>query len=107
MRRTSQADPHDCHSYYRQAGGEHKPHWEAKHSFHSWILFGIIIGVALLQAIQVFFQTDVVWAAASIIIYVSLAMNSEGKSPPVFIAIILSACLMFVSLVSSIVSASC
>ncbi|ORY43255.1 hypothetical protein BCR35DRAFT_297473 [Leucosporidium creatinivorum] len=87
--------------YYRHPTGD-KPHWEAKHSMHSWIIFGIVLGVALLQAVQVFYQRDVVWAACSILLYVALCLNSEGKSPPVFIALVLSACLIFVSLVSSI-----
>jgi hypothetical protein len=62
----------------------------------------MVLGVALLQAVQVFYQRDVVWAACSILLYVALCLNSEGKSPPVFIALVLSACLIFVSLVSSI-----
>lgn len=96
-----QRSPLSSHRYYRHPLGD-KPHWEAKHSLHSWIIFGIVLGVALLQAVQVFFQRDVVWAACSILLYVALCLNSEGKSPPVFIALVLSACLIFVSLVSSI-----
>lgn len=106
--------------YERPSDAGGKPHWEREHSFHNvrtlvqasevtltllalqWIMFGIILGVAVIQSIVVFAQKDVVWCAASTYLAVALALQPEGKSPQIFIAIVLSAVAVCCALVSSI-----
>lgn len=87
--------------FFRPAHGQ-GGHWEKEHSLHNWIVFGIILAVAIIQSIIVFAQKDVVWCAASVYLAVALALQPDGKSPQIFIAVILSAVAVCVALVSSI-----
>lgn len=69
--------------YYRHPDGTKHPGWESQHSAHSWIMFALIILVALINATEVFVLTDWVWATSCVYLIVALLLESEGKPPQV------------------------
>ncbi|SCZ96143.1 BZ3500_MvSof-1268-A1-R1_Chr8-1g10033 [Microbotryum saponariae] len=89
--------------YYRHpAKSGHHPSWEAAHSTHGWIMFAIIIVVALINAAEVFYLRDFVFAASCIYLVVAETIQSEGKSAQIWIALVLAAVMVGVSLLSSV-----
>ncbi|KAL8281341.1 hypothetical protein RQP46_006375 [Phenoliferia psychrophenolica] len=93
--------------WYRYVGSSTSPHhpgkWEGDHAVHSWIAFGVIAGVAIINATNTFLTTDVVWGLSSIYISLALAANAKGKPPQIFVTLLLGAALVAVALASSIV----
>ncbi|SCV67283.1 BQ2448_5929 [Microbotryum intermedium] len=89
--------------YYRHtAKSGHSPSWEAEHSTHGWIMFAIIIVVALINAAEVFYLRDFVFAASCIYLVVAETIQSEGKSAQIWIALVLAAVMVGVSFLSSV-----
>ncbi|SGY97498.1 BQ5605_C035g11408 [Microbotryum silenes-dioicae] len=89
--------------YYRHpAKSGHRPSWEAAHSTHGWIMFAIIIVVALINAAEVFYLRDFVFAASCNYLVVAETIQSEGKSAQIWIALVLAAVMVGVSLLSSV-----
>ncbi|KAK4697953.1 hypothetical protein P7C70_g8125, partial [Phenoliferia sp. Uapishka_3] len=82
--------------------GTHQGKWEGDHAVHAWITFGVILGVALINAGITFAFTDITWGLSSIYILLALAFNPTSKPPQVYITLILSAALIFVAMASSI-----
>jgi len=74
--------------------------WEGEHSKHSWIAFGVIMAVGLINAFIVFIGRDVVWAVSSIFLYIALLIKGP-KPAQIFIPLVLLAVLQLVSLIAS------
>ncbi|KAK4048900.1 hypothetical protein OIV83_004456 [Microbotryomycetes sp. JL201] len=88
--------------HYSRNLNDSKPHWEQQHSLHGWIVFGVIVAVSLLSSVIVFLQRDLVWALAAIYVNVANAIQPDGKSPQIFIALVLSCCAIGISYISAI-----
>jgi len=74
--------------------------WEGEHNVHSWIAFGVVMGVGLINAFIVFIGRDVVWALSAIFLYIALVIKGP-KPAQVFIPLVLLAVLQLVSLIAS------
>ncbi|KAM0787221.1 hypothetical protein ACM66B_006459 [Microbotryomycetes sp. NB124-2] len=88
--------------HYSRNLNDSKPHWEYQHSMHGWIVFGVIIAVSLLSSVIVFLQRDIVWALAAIYVNVANAIQPDGKSPQIFVALVLSCCAIGIAYISAI-----
>jgi len=75
--------------------------WEGEHSKHSWIAFGVVLAVGLINAFIVFISRDVVWALSAIFIYIALVIKGP-KPAQLFIPIVLLAVLQLVALIASV-----
>lgn len=73
------------------------------HGTYTWIVFGAVLGAAVLGAIVIFATTDLVWAASSM--YLSIVTATTGapdKPAHVIVALILAATLSGLALVASV-----
>ncbi|KAM0755650.1 hypothetical protein T439DRAFT_295646 [Meredithblackwellia eburnea MCA 4105] len=77
-------------------------HWEPSHPVHSWIAFGVVFGVGLVNAGVVFAFADIAWAASVIFLNIAMVLKTDGKPPQVYVTLILTAALVLVALASSI-----
>ncbi|GAA95353.1 uncharacterized protein L969DRAFT_58006 [Mixia osmundae IAM 14324] len=74
--------------------------WEKERGKHAWIIFGIVTAVGLINSFIVFIGRDLVWALASIYLYIALLLK-EPKPPQVVISLILVSALQLIAFVAS------